>query len=801
MVFRDLRIFFTCLTVLASQSLAAQNAWIKGRVTDSSSPLPFAAITLKHTADTSYVQQVWADSLGYYELRVTIGGKYFIKVGHLGYQDFISDTIQVDTGSKTFMINLSRNEDMAQLKEVTVHSQKRVFETGKGKMIFHVQHSALTAGQTALDMLKQLPGVSMGQEEQVLFRGSAGINVMMDGKMTYLTGSQLINYLKGMSAEDIQKIELITTPSAEYDAAGNTGMINIVAKKNLKKGYAVDLRSSVSKGKYWMTNQNISANLLTKKVNLYGSFDYNTPHTFLNGKSGNTIQDKGNTVTLIRENENAFKTSYYTWHGEADWQFLPRHKIGASYHGYFDDWKGSKHSAVNKLNGQGGLQSYVHTDNIMIEPYHYDALSMNYQYQIDSSGKKITADANHTSYRNFSDGWMTSRNYAPNGNYLSENRLKISQPGSVKIMAAKADADLPFTSFSVKAGLKYAEVENDNRFRYDSLRSGQAIEIASLSNHFTYRERIAAAYLSGAKQFKKTSVEAGLRVEYTHADGYTVKQGIANKWEYTKLFPSFSVTQVINDDNKVDFSFSRRINRPAYTDLNPVRWYNDPYFYYSGNPALVPELAWVYVLTYSLKSKYIFSAAYNQSINYIDRRLAIDDNGVTIKSQSHNFGKRQRLDLTTSIPFRISRCWNVQFFSGLNYTSYPVSVLAGEKRVALWAINAALQQDISLPKDFMINLAANWFSAELRGIYKTKPAGFLNVGIKRSFFDKKMIAQLTVSDLLNTNRYAASSRTDIANYYYNDKPYSRIIGLSLKYHFGGDLIKSGNKKTEEQARL
>ncbi|WP_152596445.1 Plug domain-containing protein [Algibacter lectus] len=241
------------------------------------------------------------------------------------------------------------------MDEVVLTFKEPLVEADKGKLTFNLKNSALTTGQTALDMLKKLPGISVGQNDNILFRGASGINVMIDGKMTYLSGSQLANLLKGMSAEDINKIELITSPTAEFDAAGNTGIINIIPIKNIKKGYAVDLRTAVSKGKYWMTNENISASLRTKKINLYGSFDYNTPHRFTQNNSGNTINEEENTFQLNRENEKTFKIKYYTWRLGTEWQFSPKHNIGISYHGYIDDFKGFNNSTVNKVDNSGGV--------------------------------------------------------------------------------------------------------------------------------------------------------------------------------------------------------------------------------------------------------------------------------------------------------------------------------------------------------------------------------------------------------------------------------------------------------------
>ncbi|MEP1487754.1 MAG: outer membrane beta-barrel protein [Algibacter sp.] len=732
-----------------------------------------------------------------------VDGRYSIKTftGSVLVFSYMGMTTEEKEVKGQTKLNITLNEAPQSLDEVVLTFKEPLVEADKGKLTFNLKNSALTTGQTALDMLKKLPGISVGQNDNILFRGASGINVMIDGKMTYLSGSQLANLLKGMSAEDINKIELITSPTAEFDADGNTGIINIIPIKNLKKGYAVDLRTAVSKGKYWMTNENISASLRTKKINLYGSFDYNTPHRFTQNNSGNTINEEENTFQLNRKNEKTFKIKYYTWRLGTEWQFSPKHNIGISYHGYIDDFKGFNNSTVNKVDNSGELQSFILSDNNIIEPYHYDAISMRYTFDIDSLGKKIAADANYTSYRNYSDGLLKTDNFDANQNKQNIEVLKSHQPGSVEIISAQADAHLPFKKYSIKTGIKYAEVQNDNQYRFDSLQAGNFVEIEDLSNHFKYKERIAAAYLSGSKKINKTTIDVGLRLEYTRAEGYTVKQDIVNEWQYTKLFPSLSIGQIINEDNRMDFSLSRRINRPSYTDLNPVRWYSDQYFYYSGNPDLIPELAWIYSLNYSLKNKYIFSAIYNRSLNFINRRLSIDDNGITIKSQSDNFGNRHRFDFTVSTPFKVFSFWDILFFSDISYTTYPISEFSGEKQLSKWATTLMLQQDISLPKEYKINLSAHWFSSELLGIYSSRPIGYVDFGIKKSFFKKKLVTQLTISDIFNTNRYKAHSLSEIIDYSYDDKPDSRRIGFTLLYHLGGNLVKEKSGKTDEQKRL
>lgn len=424
--------FFPCF--IFSQELEVQ-----GVVTDiENQTLPGVTILIKGTN-----QGTLTDVDGRYSIK-TFTGSVLV----FSYMGITTEEKEVKGQTK---LNITLKEDPPQsLDEVVLTFKEPLVEADKGKLTFNLKNSALTTGQTALDMLKKLPGISVGQNDNILFRGASGINVMIDGKMTYLSGSQLANLLKGMSAEDINKIELITSPTAEFDAAGNTGIINIIPIKNIKKGYAVDLRTAVSKGKYWMTNENISASLRTKKINLYGSFDYNTPHRFTQNNSGNTINEEENTFQLNRENEKTFKIKYYTWRLGTEWQFSPKHNIGISYHGYIDDFKGFNNSTVNKVDNSGELQSFILSDNNIIEPYHYDAISMRYTFDIDSLGKKITAHANYTSYRNYSDGLLKTDNFDANQNKQNTEYLSRTNPDPSKLFLLKLMHIYPLKSIPLK---------------------------------------------------------------------------------------------------------------------------------------------------------------------------------------------------------------------------------------------------------------------------------------------------------------------------------------------------------------
>lgn len=313
-------------------------------------------------------------------------------------------------------------------------------------------------------------------------------------------------------------------------------------------------------------------------------------------------------------------------------------------------------------------------------------------------------------------------------------------------------------------------------------------------------ERIAAAYLSFSKKLHKTTVNIGLRNEYTDARGYTVKQDLNNRWLYNRLFPTLIIEQTFDKKNKLSVSVSRRITRPVYTTLNPVRWYVDQYFYYSGNPELVPEMAWVFSTAYTLNNKYVLTASYSHRNNYLTRRLVVDETG-TIKSQSANFRYMQRVDLLLSAPFQAASFWDVQFTGGVNYTSYPVYQMNGSLAVKQWAGYLQVQQQIKLPLKLQLELATFYYSPELFGVYITDDRFYCDAGIKRTLLKGKFTVQGTFSDFLRTNRYKGFSQTDLIDYHYFDRPDTHRFGLSVRYQIGGKLINKKGARIEEQDRL
>lgn len=778
-----------CVLFFLPYLVFSQEGMIHGKVTNLEyEPLPGVTVVVKGT-DVGTV----TDIRGEFHVRA--------KKGDILMFSFIGmKSKEVEILGETLIEVLLQDDDTV-LDEVVVIFKRPIVEAEKGKTTFNVDQIATNSGISALEMLKKIPGLGVDPTNQITWRGASGIEVMIDGKRSYLSGNQLALYLEGISALDVEKVELISNPSAAYESEGNAGLINIVTKKNKTQGYTINVRSSLSKGKFWMNNQNISGSINKGVWNAYATFDYNTPHRFSANESANTLVENGESISLERQNEVPFRVFYYTWKAGGDWEFAPKHRVGIHYHGYFDDFSGDKISDITKKAADGSLTSSVHSRYELVEPYHYDAITMDYHYDIDSIGKKISTGARYISYRNFSDGMMEGIHYDADGKLLYTNTLRIHQPGFISIKSAQIDADLPFPEFFLKAGLKYAETDNDNNFRTEQKEDDKFIVVPEITNHFKYKERVSAAYLSTSKTLGKWEVQAGVRLERTQSNSFLIDSSFNNKWDYTSLFPNLSMSYLPSDRHRVDLAISRRINRPAYSSLNPIRWYNDEYFYFYGNPSLIPEIGWLLSTSYTLMGTFVFSAEYSHRNNYISQQLSIDDNGVSVRSQSANFSHFDRLDINLLAPFNPTDFWDVQFFGSLNYTTYAISDNNKEQQLERWSSMVSMQHQVRFLQNYSMDATVRYSTGELQGVYLTKDLFFTDLGIKRSMMDNKLEATFTVTDVFNTYRLYGDSQSAIIDYYYRDKPDSRRFTLSIRYLLGGHLFKEKSTKTEEENRL
>lgn len=799
-----IRIAFILPWLLTSQMLLfAQTGTLTGNVTDKElNPLSYLTVSLISANDSLLVKNTLTNDAGTYTFKAS-PGNYYIRVFGIGYKTYKTSVIEIkDNQGEITVPRIILQQQLTALKEVIISDRVNTFDNTDGKLVYNIDKSAAATGSSALELLQRTPGVAIDQNESILLKGSPAVNVFIDGKMTYLSSQQLSNMLKGMSSANISRIEIINTPTAEFDAAGNAGIINIITKKSNKPGYAADISAGIGAGHYLLNRESITGNVKTKKFNFFGNLGYDHRHSLSQRNGQQTRQTINQTMLYNREIADEMQTHYYSYRAGLDLYLKKNMELGFVYNGYTDNWSRDAGGPTQVLKNSDELQSVIQNRNVLKEPYYNNGFNLNYKIGLDTTGKTLTANADYVSYRNNSDGYIGNSWEDMNGNNLQPyQQLNFHQPSNIDIRSLKTDLDLPFKQIRFKTGLKYSSVIINNDFRYDSLINNSYVHAPSLSDHFIYKEQIAAAYFSAEKKWNSTGINTGLRLEHTRSDANSINTTTRNIRDYTNLFPTLSINQQLNSLNKLTLSFSRRINRPVYSNLNPVRYFSDKYAYFQGNPNLRPEKAWVTSISYTLQDKYIATLSYNRSNNFIAQSAILDNaTGILITSNT-NFKHRGRYDLLLVSPVKLNSFWNSTNTINLSYTQYPLQEIGGIREVSKAAVDLITSHTFDLPGKTTLEIMGHYTSPTLNGVYIYRSFFSVDGGIKKSFLNKKLDARFSFSDLFRTIRYQGYTISNTADNQYSTRPDSRRFNFTLIYHLGGKLTGTKTQRIEEQDRL
>ncbi|HVU94702.1 MAG TPA: outer membrane beta-barrel protein [Puia sp.] len=686
---------------------------------------------------------------------------------------------------------------------VSIQARRHVIEVRGGKMILNVGQSAAATGGTVLDILQHAPNITLDPNENLLLKGSAAVNVLIDGRLTYLSGQQLSNLLKTLSVESVSRIEIITAPGAQYDAAGNTGIINIITHKSNRQGYAAALTAGGGFGHFGgQTTENLSGNIRSQHINVYTDLGYSKRSLLPYRTNYQRSSFNGQPAVYDRALTNPFHTGSYSYKLGVDWTLNDRQTLGILYAGYYNPWKRNVNGPTTIRDTAGKILSILQNRDFQNEPSTSNAYNLDCSFHLDTAGRVLTADADYISQHNQYDGYVgnapENAQGQPQGAF---QQLNIHQPSYIDIRSIKADLTWPVHAWKIRTGAKFSAVRIDNNFRYDSVAGGLSYFDSSLSDRFIYTEKIAAGYASVSRQWKGLSVEAGLRAEHTVSEGNALNTAQDNKRRYLDWFPSLSLEKQAGKQHRLSLTVSRRINRPPYGDLNPVRYISDPYSYYQGNPNLLPELAWVGVIGYTLKSKYVFSFTYTRQNHLIAETAFINDTSGALVVTNANYPHSDRFELLTVIPVEPVDGWSINLASNFNYTEYPLILATDSQQVRRAAVDLTLSQQVRLSSKSSFELISRYLSPHTGGIYLSGHYFSVDGGYKISFRQGKMEGRLGFTDLFHTIRYSGSSLSHTLQSGYYNTPDTRRISVSLTWRLGGQLTQGKARTLDEQRRL
>ncbi|GAA4793025.1 outer membrane beta-barrel family protein [Olivibacter ginsenosidimutans] len=783
-----------------------QMTTISGEVRDTArAPIDLATIVLLNAADSSYIRSVFSNEQGAYTIPAVKGGRYLLATSLIGYRkDY--HPITVNASSQHLRVaTITLVPEMNALKEVAVTATLPSVERKDGALVVNVANSALAAGNTALDILQRSPGVAVDKDGNISLMGRQGVTVMIDGKQTYLSAEQLANMLKSMDGNNVQSIELNTNPSAKYDAAGTAGIINIKLKKNELEGTNGTLSLSAGYGKSHKSNSSLQVNHKVGKINLFGNYSY-VNNAFNNDLELYRIIGQGQSAKVFDQLAN-FKNKRSSSNVRAgiDYQSSKRNTISALFSGFF--LKGNDHSTSNNkisdLNSP--IDSTLTTLNNGKNRYHNLSFNVNNTFTIDTSGRKLVVEADISTFEDHTNSNYTNYFYLANGDYLRDPEYILNDmPSEIHIQTVKADYTHPLTSKSkIEAGAKYSSVKSDNDMGFFDQINGHWEDNTQRSNHFIYTERVSAAYAIYSQTVHKTEIKAGLRLEHTYSDGNSVTLNQRNKRDYFSFFPNVSLNQQLSEKNNIGISYSRRINRPNYGNLNPFLYYVDPYSYQQGNPFLDPSYTNSYELNYTLLKKYTLTAGYQKTKDMVGEMMYQNDETNVAYVTNENIASEQVYFVNVNLPLAVGKVWSSNTNINAMHLGYKADLPTDPIDFGQFGLQANSNHTFAITPSFRLETTFQYQSPLRWSIYRIGSYWSLDMGVNKSFMDKKLQLKLAVSDIFNTRPNKVTTDYANLNIRVHNTWESRVARFTLTYNFGNQKLKVKQRDldSDEKSRV
>ena len=792
-------ILLLCTSLFTSavyaQSLA--RATVSGQVRNAAGkPVEFATMVLLR-ADSSMAKGAVTDTAGRYVFENVVSGTYRIAATMVGYQRVISAPFTIKDDQLTVSVpNLTAREDSRTLGEVNVVAKKPFIEQLPDKTVLNVENSIIASGGTALEVLERAPGVLVdSQNERITLKGREGTLVMIDGKPTYLSAQEVVNLLRNTPSNSIETIELIANPSAKYDAAGNAGIINIRLKRGSRVG-GTNGSATVGGGygRFPKVTVGLTANHRAGGLSLFGNYNYDYRENF--GSIDATRRfGSGDTLTSVRnlgyrpstDRNHAFKAG-------ADYAFGKRTSVGIMLNGVVNNNNARIDNSNLVYDANRQLQQTVTMINASTRSMQRLSANANVKHSFDALGRELTVDMDVSQVTiQPQDNMRTSYVNALGEEVRPVLIQRNLPPSTVTIRAAKADYVHPLgKGAKLEAGGKISYVTSDNDVRFETLTETGYVPDPQRTNHFLYDETITAAYLNGNRDWGKWSVQGGVRAEHTRSLGNSVTLSKIVDRNYLNLFPSAFVTYNASPNHQWRTSFSRRIDRPNYQDLNPFIYVMDPYTFREGNPFLRAQYTNAFQIGYTYKSETSISLSYNHTTDVITG--VNDPQGQTLRATMVNLAALDNVNLAISLPIQLTKWWTMRPSANVFWNAYDAEYAGQRLDYRQLSANLTMNQSFVLPHGFTTELSGFYNSPMVYGQMLYKSQGQLSVGVQKSLWNKAATLRMNVSDLLHTMRGAGSANLPNTRLDFVSRWESRVARLTFTYNFGNRSLKTARQR-------
>ena len=767
--------FTFILALLCTLSAVAQKS-ISGKVQDlQTNPIAYATVSLLRP-DSTLVTGAITDEQGDFVLSAP-SGKYLLKVSFIGYQTRCQT---VQAGDKDLLLTLT--EESRQLGEVEVKAKKQLIERQFDKIVLNVSNSPFAMGSNGKDLLKKAPGVNVDKDGNVTVNGKS-VTVYIDGRPSYLTGDQLKAMLEGTDGSTIDKIEIISNPSSKYDAAGQGGIINIKTKRNMMKGLNGTLSASYGGMYYkevekWHNSEMFSLNLnyRTEKTYTFGALTQVYSNSSQGTEVGSSYCDniRGDTIRRYDKSEYVNDFQYYRLKIGNDWFIDKKNTVGFIFQApimimrqNIPEGQGLGYAMLNR----DTIEQSLSTISSPVFSQQYTA-NINYTHVFnDSLERELTANIDYNRYgQKRKNEQSNTYKYPLYPDSVFRDQLNINMNQTVDIYSAKLDFQTRFGNTGmIETGAKYVCSNTTNHMTTDSLVNGA--QRPTVNSDFDYAEHVAALYISLAKQFgEHFNAKLGLRGEYTHSRGNWKSADSVSTRDYFNLFPTAFLGYSPTDKWAMNVSYTRRIWRPSYYQLNPFRRYSDAHNYSEGNPELKPEFNNDVALNFSYSQYVSLAFDFSHAQDVSSQRVEILPNGDG-RSRWENFGTTTThggyLSLT-ELPIvpkfvtgddgsrTMQGAWLALTLNGGYYYIINRSYDDTYVNRSHWGY-ASGSLTAYMPKDWTLSVDAS-YQAPYTDVYsRSNGYYYMGCGLRKYWREKGLIFNLQVQDLLRSFKFKSTS--------------------------------------------
>ncbi len=767
--------------------------------------MPYANVFLLNLVDSTIVKGTSADENGSFSIENVLPDVYYIRASYIG---MTSNLVSLAISNNVRIGAVIIDQSVENLKEVIVVSSQPTIERKSDRMVFHVENTVVSQGST-WDVLKKTPGVVVVQDQ--LYIRNQSPTVYLNDRKTQLSSDEIRDLLQGISGINIKSIEVIPNPPARYESEDGP-ILNIVTTNSVVPGYKGSVNGGYTQAVFPKYSFGTSHYYKTKKFNLFVNYNIN-PRKESKTDEGNInfIDDNGDIFS--RWQSNFDKTTRSTSQNASiimDYEINDRSSINlTSNFAYSPNKKLENELGTDMRNKQFQLDSTLTTHSNLVNDYNNLAFDLTYTHHPNKEGAVLTVNGHYTSYHDATDQSVSTDYFEPSGAFIRNFSFFTNSLQNIDILTGQIDYTSPLGGIVMESGAKVSTIRSNSGINYFDVRNSQKSYNALFSDDYEYSENVGAGYLSLTKDWEKWSVKAGLRGEYTHAKGYSITLNRENVQDYFKVFPTLHLLYTLSENQSFSLDYSHKVQRPRYEDLNPFAYFLNENQFHIGNPDLQPSFSHNVNFNYTLKDTYFFDLYYRDNGHYMST-LGFQNN----ENQNLMYIKENVL---SSISYGLDFTYSKSIMN--NWYLYLYTSLFSEEQTFLalesgnQAVNnrvrgflGSLSNYFTLSKDRSLTgeLGLTYMSGFMDGNYVISETTDLSCGLRKSLWNKRAVASLTLEDILGTSVGRYTTKYLNQDNSYIAKPETRFVRFGFTYNFGNFRLQDNKRdidNIEERQRL